>query len=77
MYKVPESFKVISLCNTDYGNCHETSRSVGCCLYTIGCMLVGWHMSKHLTLSVSSCEAEYKELTKCAKGSKFHQMMLE
>jgi len=40
-------------------------------------MLVGWHMSKHLTLSDSSCEAEYKELTKSAKGSKFIQMMLE
>jgi len=33
-------------------------------------------MAKHLTLSDSSCEAEYKELAKCAKGVKFVQMFL-
>ena len=64
LYKEPESFKVISLCDTDYGNCHETRRSVGCCLFTIGCMLVGWHMSKHLTLSDSSCEAGVDQVCK-------------
>ena len=39
-------------------------------------MLFGWHMSKHLTMSDSSCEAEYKELAKCAKGTKFLQKLL-
>jgi len=33
-------------------------------------------MVKHLTLSDSSCEAEYKELAKCGKGVKFVKMLL-
>ena len=33
-------------------------------------------MAKHLTLSDSSCEAEYKELAKYVKGVKFAQMLL-
>jgi hypothetical protein len=33
-------------------------------------------MSKHLTLSDSTTEAEYKELAKLAKGVKFVQMLL-
>ena len=34
-------------------------------------------MAKHVTMSDSSCKAEYKELAKCAKGTKFIQMLLE
>ena len=76
LYVEPESFRLACLADTDYGNCPETRRSVGCSIFTMGCMLVGWHMSKHLTMSDSSCEAEYKELAKCAKGMKFLQMLL-
>ena len=64
------------LADSDCGNCPETRRSVGCSLFTMGCMLVGWHMSKPLTMSDSSCEAEYKELVKCSKETKFLQMLL-
>ena len=71
LYLEPESYQMACLADTDYKNCPETRRSVGCSLLTMGCMLVGWHMSKHLTMSDSSCEAEYKELAKCAKGTKF------
>ncbi len=76
LYVEPESFKVIALADTDFGNCTETRRSVGCCLLTIGCCLVDWSMSKHLTLSDSTTEAEYKELAKLAKSCKFLQMLL-
>ena len=76
LYIEPESFKVIALADTDFGNCIETRRSVGCCLLTIGGCLVDWSMSKHLTLSDSTTEAEYKELAKLAKGCKFLQMLL-
>ena len=34
-------------------------------------------MAKQGTMSDSSCKAEYKELAKCAKGTKFIQMLLE
>ena len=37
----------------------------------------GEDRKKHHSVSDSSCEAEYKELAKCAKGVKFVHMMLE
>ena len=77
MYLEPECFKTASLCDTDYGNCKETRKSVGCSIITIGGCIVDWWMAKHHTVSDSSCEAEYKELAKCAKGVKFIQMLLE
>ena len=40
-----------------------------------GC-LNDWWMAKHHSVSDSSCEAEYKELEKCAKGVKFLHMLL-
>ena len=76
MYVEPESFRVSSLCDTDYGNCTETRRSVGCTIVTMGGCIVDWSMEKHMTVSDSSCEAEYKELAKCAKSVKFIQMLL-
>ena len=33
-------------------------------------------MANHHSISDSSCEAEYKELAKCAKGVKFLHMLL-
>ena len=67
----PWCFKTVSLADTDYANCKETRRSVGCSFITIGGCLIDWWMAKHQTVSVSPCEAEYKELAKCAKGIKF------
>ena len=76
-YYAPDSFQTVSLADTDYGNCKETRRSVGCSLITVGGCLVDWWISKHQTVSDSSCEAEYKELAKCAKGVKFVHMLLD
>ena len=76
-YLEPESFQVIALADTDFANCRETRRSVGCSIITVGGCVVDWWMAKHHTVSDSSCEAEYKELAKCAKGVKFIQMLLQ
>ena len=73
---LPDTFQTVSLADTDYGNCKETRCSVGCSLITVGGCLVDWWMAKHCTVSDSSCEAEYKELAKCAKGVKFAQNIL-
>ena len=78
MYVLPKSFRVASLADTDYRNCPQTRRSVGCSSFTLGRCIIGWHMAKHVTMSDSSCcEAEYEGLTNCAKGTKFIQMLLE
>ena len=76
LYVEPESHKVIVLADTDFGNCIETRRSFGCCLLKIAGFLVDWSISKRLTLSDSTTEAEHKELAKLAKGCKFLQMLL-
>ena len=73
-----EYFKTVSLANMDYKNCKETRRSVECSFITIGGCLVDWWMAKYQTVSVSSCETEYKELAKCAKGVMFiHNILKE
>ena len=76
LYVEPETYRVCGLADTDFGNCQETRRSVGCTLVTIGGCLVDWHMAKHVTLSDSTTEAEYKELAKLAKDIKFVQMLM-
>ena len=73
-----ECFKTVSLADTDYANCKETRHSVGCSFIAIGGCLINWWMAKYQTASVSSCEAEYKELAKCAKSIKFvHNILKE
>jgi hypothetical protein len=76
LYVEPESYRVAALADTDFGNCVETRRSVGCTIVTIGGCITDWSMAKHNTLSDSTTEAEYKELAKCAKSVKFAQMLL-
>ena len=50
--------------------------SIGCSIFTMGCCIVEWYMAKHIIMSDSSCEAEYEELAKYEKGTKFFQMLL-
>ena len=76
MYVEPESFRVVALADTDFGNCKETRRSVGCTLVTVGGCIADYSTAKHKTVSDSTTEAEYKEMTKCAKSVKFVQMLL-
>ena len=64
MYVEPETFKVIALADTDFGNCKETRRSVGCNIITIGGCIVDYSTAKHKTVSDSTTEAEYKEMVK-------------
>ena len=75
IYWEPESMKLIAVSDTDFANCLETRRSVGCYLITIGGCLVDYAMAKHNSLSDSTTEAEYKELAKTAKCSKFILML--
>ena len=73
----PEKLDIIYMCDTDYGNDLETRRSVGCTIGTVGGCYVDHWSNLHDNVSSSSTEAEYKELSKCAKGAKFMQMMME
>ena len=77
IYFEPESMRLIGLADTDFGNCPETRKSVGCYIITVGLTVVDYSIAKHDTLSDSTTEAEYKELAKLAKGMKFISMILE
>jgi len=63
-YCEPDSMKIVAVSDTDFANCLETRRSVGCHFITVGGCLVDYSMTKHNTLSDSATEAEYKELAK-------------
>ena len=65
------------MCDTDLGNDLETRRSVGSSIGTLGGCMVDFWSNLHASMSISSTEAEYKELSKCARGAKFMQMMTE
>lgn len=73
----PESLDLLYMCDTDYGNDLETRRSVGCTIGTLGGCIVDFWSNLHDTVSVSTAEAEYKELSKCSRGAKFVQIMFE
>ena len=76
-YVEPEGLELIYMCDTDLGNDLETRRSVGSTIGTLGCCMVDFWSNLHDSVSISSTEAEYKELSKCARGAKFMQMMCE
>jgi len=67
--------KIIAISDTDFANCLETRKSVGCHFVTVGGCLVDYSMTKHNTLSDSTTEAEYKELEKASKSVKFILMI--
>ena len=69
--------KIIPVSDTDFTNCLETRRSVGCHFITVGGCLVDYSMTKHNTVSDSTTEAEYKELAKTSKSAKFILMLQE
>ena len=74
-YWEPNSMKIIAVSDTDFANCLETRRSVGCHFITVGGCLVDYSMTKHNTVSDSITEAEYKELSKTSKSAKFVLML--
>jgi len=75
IYWEPDSMKLIAVSDTDFANCMETRRSVGCYFITIGGYLVDYAMAEHTSLSDSTTEAEYKGLAKTGKSVKFILML--
>ena len=76
IYVEPDSLKSVSLDDTDYGDGKETQPDVWSSIITVGGYINDWWLAKYHSVSDSSCEAEYKELAKCAKGVKKLHMIL-
>jgi len=51
--------KLISFTDSDWANCLDTRRSVGCHTYSLGSGVVSWQARKQKTVAASSCKAEY------------------
>ncbi len=68
--------RVLSACNTDYDTSKVDRRRVGVILNTIGCSLLHWLSKGHPSVTLSSTEAEYVEMTNVVKEVSFIQMLL-
>ena len=76
LYK-PEELRHVSACDADFAKCPETRKSVGGEIHTLGGCLQHDSAKGQTTVSLSTCESEYKSGSNCSKEMKFEQMLLE
>jgi len=73
----PHTLKLIGFSDSDYGNCIDTSRSIGGYCFSLGSGSVSWSSCKQWTVADSSCYAEYIALSEASREAIFLQMLLE
>ncbi|XP_070009878.1 secreted RxLR effector protein 161-like [Nicotiana sylvestris] len=60
-----ETRQLQAFCNSDWGSCLQTRRSVTGCLVKFGEALVSWKFKKQETVARSSAEAEFRSMVSC------------
>jgi len=73
----PHALKLIGFSDSDYGNCIDTSRSIGGYCFSLGSGSVSWSSCKQWTVADSSCYAEYIALSEASQEAIFLRMLLE
>ena len=73
----PNQLRNVSACDADYAKCPDTRKSIGGEIHTLGGCLTAFSSRGQNTVSMSSCESEYKSACSAAKEMKFQQMLLE
>ena len=76
LYK-PDDLRLVAACDADYAKCPDTRKSIGGEVHTLGGCLIAFSSRGQNTVSMSSCESEYKSACSTSKEMKFHQMLLE
>nr|XP_009797449.1 PREDICTED: uncharacterized protein LOC104243884 [Nicotiana sylvestris]XP_016491789.1 PREDICTED: uncharacterized protein LOC107811381 [Nicotiana tabacum] len=60
--------KPVAYCDSEWGSCIESMRSITGYLVKFGNALVSWKSKKQVTVSRSSAEAEFRGMASCAAG---------
>jgi len=76
LYK-PHNLRLVAACDADYAKCPDTRKSIGGEIHTLGGCLTAFSSRGQNTVSMSSCESEYKSACSTSKEMKFQQMLLE
>jgi hypothetical protein len=75
--RCPRTLVLISDCDSDYSKDDNDRRRISGRINTLGGMIPNWTSKKQQTVSLSSSEAEYQDLSECVQEAMFTQSLFK
>jgi len=72
-----QSHQLQGYVDSDWAECHDTSRSTSGYIFTLGSGAISWSSKRQTTVATSSCEAEYVAAGHATKEGIWLRMLLE